>query len=167
MFSKVPLNQSATVRPLKPELQLPGYNWQRWRYRMWTRLEVCLAIDCCCSCEWSRIYSTTVKVLVVLKVVQLRCEISLNRKHSSKNIYAANVLALEWEKLVSGIKGAFITHYCRNRTVWSARVYAWIVVLSYYKCPPLPGPSTAEYLFPPGPSTAEYLVPPTGPSVAL
>ena len=25
MFSKVPLNQSATVRPLKPELQLPGY----------------------------------------------------------------------------------------------------------------------------------------------
>ena len=29
MFREAPLNQSATVRPLKSELQWPGYNWLR------------------------------------------------------------------------------------------------------------------------------------------
>ena len=58
-----------------------------------------------------------VKVLVVLKVTQVGYEISLNRKHSSKIFMHPNMLALEWEKLVSGIKGTFITHYGRNRTV--------------------------------------------------
>ena len=29
MFREAPLNQSTTVRPLKLELQLPGYNWLR------------------------------------------------------------------------------------------------------------------------------------------
>ena len=58
-----------------------------------------------------------VKVLVVFKVTQVGYEISLNRKHSSKIFMQPNVLALEWEKLVSGIMGASITHYCRNRVV--------------------------------------------------
>ena len=71
---------------------------------MWTRLEVHLAIGCCCGYERSTNYSTTVKVLVVLKVTQVRCEISLNRKHSSKIFMHPNMLVLEWEKLVLGIK---------------------------------------------------------------
>ena len=45
MFSKVLLNQSTTVRPR--DLQRPGYKWLRQKYRMWTGLEVRLAIDCC------------------------------------------------------------------------------------------------------------------------
>ena len=45
MFSKVLLNQSATVRPR--DLQRPGYKWLRRKYRMWSGLEVHLAIDYC------------------------------------------------------------------------------------------------------------------------
>ena len=70
MFREAPLNQGATVKPLKSELQRPSYNWLRWRYRKWTRLEVRLVIDCCCCCEQSRNYSTTAKELVVLKAAQ-------------------------------------------------------------------------------------------------
>ena len=56
---------------------------------MWARLELRLVIDCCYVVSEVEILSTTVKVLVVLKVTQVGCEIFLNRKRSSKNIYAA------------------------------------------------------------------------------
>ena len=70
------------------------------RYRIWTRLEVHLAIDCCCGCERSRNYSTTVKELhvVVLKVAQVGSKISLNRKHPSNDIYVAKDACIRAEK---------------------------------------------------------------------
>ena len=107
MFRDAPLNQSATVRPLKSELQRPSYNCLRWRFRMWAKLEVRLAIDCCCSCERSRNYLTTVEELVILKVAQVGCEISLNRKHPSKIIYAANGTCVRVGKVSFGYKGCF------------------------------------------------------------
>ena len=75
---------------------------------MWTRLEVRLAIDCCCHCEQSINYSTTVEELVVLKVAQVGCEISLNRKRPSKIIYAANGTCIRAGKISFGYKVAFI-----------------------------------------------------------
>ena len=107
MFREAPLNQSATVRPLKSELQRLGYNWLRWRYRMWARLEVRLAIDCCCCCEWSRNYSTTGKELVVLKAAQVRCIISLNRNRPSKNIHVAKGTCVRAGKISFGYEGRF------------------------------------------------------------
>ena len=74
---------------------------------MWTRLEVRLAIDCCCGCERSRNYLTTVKELVVLKVAQVGCEISLNRKCPSNNIYAAKGACIRAGKISFGCKGRF------------------------------------------------------------
>ena len=74
---------------------------------MWTRLEVHLAIDCCCHCEQSTNYLTTVKVLVVLKVAQVGCEISLNRKCPSNNIYAAKGAYIRAGKISFGCKGRF------------------------------------------------------------
>ena len=67
---------------------------------MWTRLEVRLAIDCCCGCEQSRNYLTTVKELhvVVLKVAQVGSKISLNRKRPSNDIYAAKDAWVRAEK---------------------------------------------------------------------
>ena len=44
-----------------------------------------------------------------MKVAQVGCEISLNRKHPSKRIYAAKAACVRAGKLVSGIKGGFIT----------------------------------------------------------
>ena len=92
--------------PLKSELQWPSYNWLRWRYRMWARLEVRLAIDCCCHCERSTNYSTTVE-LVILKVTWVGCEISLNRKRPSNIIYAANGICSRVGKINFGYKGCF------------------------------------------------------------
>ena len=73
------------LRPFPSDLQRPSYNRPKWRCRMRTRLEVHL--DCCCCCEQRRnSTTTTVEELVVLKVIR---EVSLNRKHPSKNIYVA------------------------------------------------------------------------------
>ena len=74
----------------------------------------------CCPASLKYMYTLKLIVAVVvskveifnnsqrtsMKVAQVGCEISLNRKHPSKHIYAAN--ALGQEKLVSGIKGAFV-----------------------------------------------------------
>ena len=74
---------------------------------MRTKLEVCL--DCCCHCEQSRNYPTAVEELVVLKVAQVKCKISLNRKCPSKKyLCSQRAPALQQEILVSGLKGAFI-----------------------------------------------------------
>ena len=69
---------------------------------MWTRHKV--RFDCCCRCEQSRNYSTIVKGLVVLKVTRVACEVSLNRRHLSKNIYVTNRCPCQSRKLVSGLK---------------------------------------------------------------
>ena len=80
LFREVPSNLSAT-ETFQSELQRMSYNRPRWRCRMWTGHEV--GLDCCFHCERSRNYST------VLKVARVGCEISLNKKCPSKNIYAA------------------------------------------------------------------------------
>jgi len=51
----------AQLRCFQSDLQRPSYNRPRWRCRMRTRLEV--RRDCCCRCERSRNYSTTIDEL--------------------------------------------------------------------------------------------------------
>ena len=74
---------------------------------MWAKLEVRLAIDCWCRCEQSTNYSTTVEELVILKVTQVGCEISLNRKRPSKIVYAANGTCIRAGKISFGYKVCF------------------------------------------------------------
>ena len=50
-------------------------------------------------------YSTTVKELVVLKVIR---DVSLNKKSLQKYLCSQRAPALEREKLVPSLKGAFI-----------------------------------------------------------
>ena len=86
LFREVPSNYSAT------DLSSRIYNDQATTGRGEdVGCELGLEYTLIVAAELSRNYSTTVDKLhaVVLKVARVRCEISLNRKHPSRNIYAA------------------------------------------------------------------------------